>query len=87
MITEMFTTKQEIRDFLKEHKLFQKNYKIHEDLTVEILNGFLDFKYANIKIIPFKFIGVKKLDIAFTKIESLKVCPRELKHLRLGKLL
>jgi Leucine-rich repeat (LRR) protein len=81
MITEMFTTEQEIKDFLKECGVFQKNYKIHEDLTVEILNDELDLSYADIKIIPFKFIGVKDLIISYTQIEIFEGLPEGLEKL------
>jgi hypothetical protein len=69
MITEMFTTKQEIRDFLEHFGYNKKQYKIRKDLTVEILNGVLNLSNADIKVIPFKFFGVRDLNISQTQIE------------------
>jgi hypothetical protein len=73
MITEMFTTKEQIIDFLDTCHIKPNEYKIHDDLTVDFFDGKLNLFYMEeIKIIPFKFSGVRELQLAYTSIESLE---------------
>jgi hypothetical protein len=72
MITEMFTTKQEIENFLKTCKYEIADYIVHDDLTVEFFDRRLEILNVDMKLVPFKYINVEEVFIHNTGIESLE---------------
>jgi hypothetical protein len=75
MITEMFKTKQEIKEFLIEYSDVNTEYTIHDDLTVEFFNGGLCFSGIQPsdripQIIPFKCINIKSITYSGISIEN-----------------
>jgi hypothetical protein len=70
MITEMFKTKKEIKDFLSSFGYGGDEYKIHRDLSVSFDIGDLCLSGEDIKIIPFKIRILEGLYISETGIES-----------------
>jgi Leucine-rich repeat (LRR) protein len=83
MITEMFTTKEQIKDFLMKKGVGE--YAIHDDLTVDIFNRSVSFERSNLKIIPFKINFVYELNLAFNHIENLETIPKNVRYLNLSK--
>jgi hypothetical protein len=64
MITEIFTTKEEIQKYLKDSGYAEHRYKIHDDLSVEIFDGQLDISNDKTKTIPFKCKNIKMICIS-----------------------
>jgi hypothetical protein len=80
----MFKTHQEIEDFLE--KCNVNMYKIHDDLSVDILDEKVDFSKMELEIIPFKinFSLIKKINLSDNSLKSTKGLPRSLKYLSIS---
>jgi len=70
----MLTSKQEIKNWLDEHKI--QNYTINDDLTIDV-DGNVDLHDRKLKKLPFQFGNVNGyFDCSYNQLTSLEHCPK-----------